>query len=553
MYCKYDLYERALENTERYFETLSRNQMVEATDWRHGGIMDIERGTVPTNIVGLAHTPGILYFLEASKYYMSEKAYTTAIMILDFFEHNLNPSGLLDFYMCNFQSAPDTSFAILPLAALYNFIKDKKTDDKGEFLKDRVYNLLIKMADGVLTGGFHTPNHRWVISAALSMVLNITGDKKYLTRINEFLAEGIDCDEEGEYTERSTGGYNHVNNSALIVIAQELHKPELLEFVRRNLMMMTYYIHTDFTVFTQNSIRQDQGKENIYLDMYLYQYLKVGYVLQDEQLLGVAKALQDNILEKGRGYPIGINTMIEEPEIFEIPDTIEAFTFKPYEKHFPKSAIARISHNDMTLSLLENKDTFIYLRHESVDMYIQGGIMFFNERHIKVHNMHAIENGFAMTYHGEGKYYLPFGKYQGTSDFKESDKSKREATPILSVDAVIEVIKTEKGFKVSIKSSGIEKVPVRLDIAVNKNAFVIGEGYAIRANGGGILMPEKGYVKAELGNCGIKVGPAISQTYITEGLFGSAPLAQDKYHIFFNLLTPIDYSFTIEPVRKFED
>lgn len=553
MFYNYDLYKDALKNTEDYVEQLSRNQMVEANDWRHGGIMSVERGIVPSHTVAVVFPQAMLYFLEDSKYYMSEDAYKRSIMTLDFFENNLNPSGLLDFYMCNFQSAPDTSFAIRPLVGLYRFIKDRKTDQAGEIIKERVYNLLIKLADGVLTGGFHTPNHRWVESSALSMVMNITGDKKYLTRINEFLAEGIDCDEEGEYTERSTGGYNHVNNEALIHIAEELNKPELLEFVRRNLVMMTYYIHTNFGIFTQNSRRQDQGKEDLYLDMYLYQYLKVGYLLKDTQLLGIAKALIEDIFDKGRKFPIGLHTMITEPEILEIPESIEAFSFKPYIKHFSKSSIARMLHNDMTLSLIEDKETFLYLKHKTLDMYIQGGILFFNERHIKVNNIHEIENGFAMTYHGEGKYYLPFEQYQGTSEFKETDKQKRKATPTLSVDAVIEVTKTEKGFKVRMKSSGIEKVSVRLDIAINKDAFVIGEGYAIRANAGGILMPEKGYVKAELGNCGVKIGPAVSQTYITEGLFGSVPLSQDKYHVFFNLLTPFDYSFTIEPLNQIEE
>lgn len=60
-------------------------------------------------------------------------------------------------------------------------------------------------------------------------------------------------------------------------------------------------------------------------------------------------------------------------------------------------------------------------------------------------------------------------------------------------------------------------------------------------------------MKADLGSCGVKIGPARNDTYITEGLFGSAPLAMDKYHIFFNYMTPFEHSFTIEPTAKFEE
>ncbi|HPY98953.1 MAG TPA: hypothetical protein PLZ06_07920, partial [Clostridia bacterium] len=250
-----DLYKASVKTYENILERLIRNQMTKASDWRKDGVIIVDEGFVPTHIAGVLYAPGLLYFNEDSKYYKSKKAMEFAFSVLEFFERNLSPEGLMDFYMCNFRSAPDTSFSIQPLVDLYNIIKDKKTDETGELFKKRLYGFIVKMADGVFEGGFHTPNHRWVVTSALSMVMNMTGDKKYLKRINEYLAEGIDCDEEGEYSERSSGGYNFVNNEAILIIAQELDKPELLEFVRRNLMMMTYYIHTDFLIFTQNSTR----------------------------------------------------------------------------------------------------------------------------------------------------------------------------------------------------------------------------------------------------------------------------------------------------------
>ena len=50
----------------------------------------------------------------------------------------------------------------------------------------------------------------------------------------------------GEYAERSAGGYNEINNRALLILAQDLGKTELLEYVRRNLEMMPVFYHTDF-------------------------------------------------------------------------------------------------------------------------------------------------------------------------------------------------------------------------------------------------------------------------------------------------------------------
>jgi hypothetical protein len=153
---------------------------------------------------------------------------------------------------------------------------------------------------GMASSGFHTPNHRWALAAALSSCARIAGEPRFREAAERFLAEGIDCNGDGEYAERSAGNYNMVNNDQMIVLSAERGDSSFLEHVRRNLAMMLSYVDPDGSVFYEQLHRQDRGKK-VYLDQYYFNYLYAGAKLGDAGLTAVARRIMEDIVWPGGG------------------------------------------------------------------------------------------------------------------------------------------------------------------------------------------------------------------------------------------------------------
>ena len=67
----------------------------------------------------------------------------------------------------NLESPPDTAFLLEHLSAgAYLMLKDNAADLKT--INAELKNFLVKSGDALAKGGVHTPNHRWVVRAALA-------------------------------------------------------------------------------------------------------------------------------------------------------------------------------------------------------------------------------------------------------------------------------------------------------------------------------------------------------------------------------------------------
>jgi hypothetical protein len=197
------------------------------------------------------------YFCKDSRWRGSEELIDAAISSLSYLNAMCHEDGSIDAVETNFHDCTSNGFTVQIIAYTYRLLEREAANEKELEAKALARAFLDKSSRAMLTGGFHTPNHRWVVASALSLSWRCLGDLQCLEMAKTYLSEGIDCNDEGDYTERSVGIYDAVNNDSLTIIAQELDMPELYAAVERNLEKNWYYTEPDMTALTLASRRQD--------------------------------------------------------------------------------------------------------------------------------------------------------------------------------------------------------------------------------------------------------------------------------------------------------
>lgn len=204
----------------------------------HGGAGSLDRSTL------LAHVSGAVeYLLRVQR-----------------------DSGFIDLKNFLPDSAADTGFVLQPLCALMELARQAKLDDPAwTKVLQRLEIFIRRAAAGMPAGGFGTPNHRWVVCAAMAQATALFPDLQLAPAIDAILAEGIDIDREGFYMERSVGVYDAVSNRSLLLLADvhPIATTAAREAVRKNLNLDLHLLHADMTAETSLSHRQDHGKREV--------------------------------------------------------------------------------------------------------------------------------------------------------------------------------------------------------------------------------------------------------------------------------------------------
>ncbi|THE08360.1 hypothetical protein E1I21_03445 [Microbacterium oleivorans] len=174
----------------------------------------------------------------------------------------------------NVESPPDTGFTINDVGDILELVR-RSGDARLDVVAEVLGGIADRAAPALLAGGVHTPNHRWELTAALMRLHRHRPDPRLEARAREWLAEGIDIDADGLYSERSANYAVYVSNPSLLLIGDVLDLPELHEIVARNLEATLGLIHPDGSLETVHSRRQDQREPQFPLAPYALHFRRL--------------------------------------------------------------------------------------------------------------------------------------------------------------------------------------------------------------------------------------------------------------------------------------
>jgi hypothetical protein len=426
------------------------------------------------------------YCSPESSYHRAESLIPLMERAARSFLNALNPEGLLD--AGNLSSPPDTGFVVEAVSAAFD-VSRRGQDPRLIPMQEIITKFLLRVGEALVTGGIHTPNHRWVVCAALARINALFPASRYVDRIDDWLGEGIYQDADGLFPERSPN-YARVEVNAFITLARLLNRPQLLDPARRYLNSNLHLIQPDGELETVNSRRQDQDRPVHVANFYLqYRYLAIRD--NNPTFAAVARLIA---ARPGEGLIEGANPVLhflEEP-LLRQPLPAGGTIPSDYAKVFANSQLVRIRRGDRAATiyggddqppfiasgLAHNPTFFNFRKGNAVLNSVRMGGSFFSLGVFRAEGVRVNGNQAVLHQRLEAPYYQPLPKQyrKASGDYpltpvkderfwSKLDFPHRQVSNVQVLDQKVTVVEKEGQFELHFEITGHDRVPYTVELA----------------------------------------------------------------------------------------
>lgn len=509
------------------------------------------------------------YVTASSVYYHRSELISAIQHVLDVLKSSQSEDGTLNFG--NLESPPDTGFLLeSTTAAAKILIKDGSSalNEVNETLK----KFIQKAGNGLIVGGVHTPNHRWVVCAALSKIHALYPDPRIVSRINDWLGEGIFIDADGHYPERSQN-YAVVEDNSLITMATMLNKKELLVPVRRNLDMTYYYMEPNGDLVVNDSRRQDQWS-SIRMTNFYFHYRFMAIHDKNGKYAGITKIIESLPEFEQQVINQSLYRFLEEPVLQEELPVVDT-PLVNFEKLFTTSSLLRIRRKDTTMTLFGGADLplliasgrscspniFSYRKGEAILKYLRLSTNFFSTGYFYSNGLKKIDNGYVLHSKLNVPYYQPLPKEKRRKDgdytlspsiddrfWNKMDFQNRPVSNVKTLDTTVTLQEKNGAAELTFDIKGPKGVLVTIELVFKEGGKLSG----VQQGMGGNMFLESGEGIYSFGSDTIQFGPGANEHKMLVQLEGEryathfGSLRTEGMHVYITGKTPFTHKIQLK-------
>jgi len=541
-YNKKELFSELVKLNDNSIPGALNNQWIAKENQYYGAVFDGDSVVTPMGTAQFIQNLICGYVSPDSKYYKSKEILQRITLAAQGLLNLQHEDGTIDLIATNFHSTPDLGFTIYPLALAYSIILKNNKLEYGE-LPSTMKKYLLNAGKALSVGGIHTPNHRWVVSGALAWINTFFPDTTYRARVEQWLAEKVDIDPDGQYNERSTAGYTPITNRSLIEMAKRMNIAYLFDDVRKNLNMTFYFVHSNGEIATESSNRQDKYHVSNMAGYYLaYNYMALHD--KDSRFAGMVRYIEETVPLADLLYMLpyfleDASTMQNLPEPTPIPTT--------YHKEFKYSDMIRIRQEKTDMSIITNNTTFFtFFKGEAALEAVRLSSSFFGKGQFQSQKLEQDGDTYILSSTIEGPYYQPLPKEKIPAESEAWGKvprTERTQSNVQTLKTKIYITENNGKAKIKISLDGPKNLPVTLEFGFRSGGKLTNVD-AKQGISNAFLVRNGEYATYQKGNDTIKIGPGICKHKWTQ-LRGALPKLQADC-LYFTNYAPCEFEFTIE-------
>ena len=473
------------------------------------------------------------------------------------------PSGNIDLLSVNYDSAPDTAFTVQQLCTLFELVENREKP-KWQTLIAEVERFIRRAVPGILTGGFHTPNHRWVMVSALVQAHAAFPDLGVEETVRCYLAETFDIDEEGFFIERSIGVYDAVNDRSLLFIGRYWESPGAVPSAVRNLELNLHLLHADGTADTGLSRRQDYGKRTVptqLIDCYLTgnqmmpnpRFVSAAHYLWSKAMLKFQHGDDLHNALQGVGWITYALLHYGDPALV---DGSESSSHLPsnFSHFYPVNGIWRVRRDRLSASFYGNTTRLMTLAMGQAELAsLKISQTYFGQYSGRFIGQELeFSEGLTMRSLGDRNprrpgYELPLGKPIPSTMWADSMKERElRWLPHPLTELSVEEAEDDQGIGFDLRLhtlGGTDGVACQIALDFPPGGIWETVGSCTQPSAGQVIFLKQGYGSMRYGNDAIRIGPGT----MNHGMWQmrDAEAAPDHVRILLTLRLPVDFVFSI--------